>query len=189
MFVARLTYHCFYISEKFALIAYSHMKLCLFKGAMCIRPLFPNLVTNAKLYKFNSVWYMYMCFIMLCICCLRVVCFQVFDSDRDGLLSEVELVHTFGHLCVIKEENLLATDESLQSDTHASSLAQEVLQRYGSAEVCTFGVCVCVCVFVCVCVRACACACECVHVCMCVCMCVCIRVCVHIYVYCVSINS
>ena len=121
---------------------------------------------------------MYMCFIMLCICCLRVVCFQVFDSDRDGLLNEVELVHTFGHLCVIKEENLLATDESLQSDTHASSLAQDVLQRYGSAEVCKFGVCVCVCV----CVRACVRVCACVHVqcvCACVCICVCMYVCMH----------
>ena len=136
---------------------------------------------------------------MLCICCLRVVCFQVFDSDRDGLLSEVELVHAFGHLCVIKEENLTATDESPQSDTHASSLAQYVLQRYGSAEICKFGVCACVCVRMCVrvCVCACVCAsvrvhvrgfmCACVYV--CVCMCVCMCVCVHIYVYYVSINS
>ena len=84
----------------------------------------------------------------------------MFDSDRDGLLNEVELVHTFGHLCVIKEENLPATDESLHSDAHASSLAQDVLQRYGSAEVSISDVCVCVCVLyvvygvygVCVCV-------------------------------------
>lgn len=60
----------------------------------------------------------------------------MFDSDKDGLLNEVELVHALGHLCVIKEENMLATEESLQSDTHASSMAQDVLQQYGSAEVC-----------------------------------------------------
>ena len=63
------------------------------------------------------------------------VCFQVFDSDGDGLLNEVELVQALGHLCVIKEENLPAIDESLNSNTHASSLAQDVLQQYGSAEV------------------------------------------------------
>ena len=136
-----------------------------------------------------------MCFIMLCICCLRVVCFQVFDSDRDGLLSEVELVHAFGHLCVIKEENLTATDESPQSDTHASSLAQYVLQRYGSAEICKFGVCVCVrvCVRVCVCVRMCirACACAWVHVCMCLCVCmyVCMHACMCAYLCLLRVNQ
>ncbi|XP_065891186.1 ubiquitin carboxyl-terminal hydrolase 32-like isoform X2 [Dysidea avara] len=57
-------------------------------------------------------------------------CFQVFDIDKDGVLNEVELVQALGHLCVIKEENLPVTDESLHSDTHASSLAQEVLQQY-----------------------------------------------------------
>ena len=124
------------MSENFAILAHSKVKLCLFKCAMCVRSLFPHPVTNVKLYKSIQCG--------TCICVLSyhiffvfcIVCFQVFDSDKDGLLSEVELVHAFGHLCVIKEENLLATDESLQSDTHASSLAQEVLQRYGSAEVC-----------------------------------------------------
>jgi len=66
-----------------------------------------------------------------------LVCFQVFDSDKDRLLNEVELVQAIGHLCVIREENLLVMDESLHSDTHASSMAQEVLQQYGSTEVCT----------------------------------------------------
>ena len=54
MLVARLSYHCSYISEKFVLIVYLHMKLCIFKGAksdVCISPLFPNPVTYAKLYK------------------------------------------------------------------------------------------------------------------------------------------
>ena len=71
---------------------------------------------------------------------LFLVCFQVFDSDRDGVLNEVELVQALGHLCMIREENPSTTDESLHSDTHASSLAQDVLQQYGSAEVCTFNV-------------------------------------------------
>ena len=127
---------------------------------------------------------------MLCTCCLCVVCFQVFDSDRDGLLSEVELVHAFGHLCVIKEENLVATDESLQSDTHASSLAQEVLQRYGSAEVCVcvcacacVRACVCVCTYVCAYVYVCARTCMCAHMCVYVHVYVCVCVCVYAYVY------
>lgn len=64
----------------------------------------------------------------------------MFDSDRDGLLNEVELVQALGHLCVIREENLSTADESLHSDTHASSLAQDVLQQYGGVEVCTFSV-------------------------------------------------
>ena len=59
----------------------------------------------------------------------------MFDSDGDGLLNEVELVQALGHLCVIREENLPTTDESLHSDTHASSMAQDVLQEYGSAVV------------------------------------------------------
>ena len=68
----------------------------------------------------------------MCICFLCSVCFQVFDSDGDGLLNEVELVQALGHLCIIREENLPTTDESLHCDTHASSLAQDILQNYGS---------------------------------------------------------
>ena len=64
------------------------------------------------------------------------VCFQVFDIDKDGVLNEVELVQALSHLCSIKEENLPETDESLHSDTHASSLAQEVLQQYSTTKVC-----------------------------------------------------
>lgn len=64
------------------------------------------------------------------------VCFQVFDIDKDGVLNEVELVQALGHLCVIKEENLPETDESLHSDAHASSLAQKVLQQYSTTKVC-----------------------------------------------------
>lgn len=66
----------------------------------------------------------------------------MFDSDKDGVLNEVELVQALGHLCVIREENLSTADESLHSDTHASSLAQDVLQQYGGVEVCTFSVCI-----------------------------------------------
>lgn len=64
----------------------------------------------------------------------------MFDSDKDGLLNEVELVQALGHLYVIREENVPTTDELLHSDTHASSLAQDILQKYGSAEVCTLNV-------------------------------------------------
>lgn len=63
----------------------------------------------------------------------------MFDSDKDGLLNEVELVQALGHLHAIREENVLPVDESLHSDTHASSMAQKVLQRYGSTEV-SFGI-------------------------------------------------
>jgi len=59
----------------------------------------------------------------------------VFDVDKDGVLNEVELVQAVGHLCVIKEENFPVTDDSLHADTHASSLAQEILQQYCKTKV------------------------------------------------------
>ena len=56
--------------------------------------------------------------------------------------------------------------------------AQEVLQRYGSAE----GVlCVCVCVSACVLVRGCMCVYVHVYVCVCVCVCVYAYVCMCTY--------
>jgi len=78
------------------------------------------------------------------------VCFQVFDVDKDGVLNEVELVQALGHLCVIREENLPVTDESLNLDTHASSLAQKVLQQYSKTKVCIYiYVCLYICVYIC----------------------------------------